>query len=82
MTGDAQPNPSKWVEINVTNLISGSSVNGHLTVSGLTGTTFQITPDLYNNSGVTYNLANYINIPKNGETDLLNFGDEYYSMVI
>ena len=76
--GDSQPDPTKWREINVTNLISGSSINGYLTVSGLTGTTFQITPDLYNNSGVTYDLANYINIPRNGEPEILNFGDEYY----
>ena len=61
----------------MTNEISASTINGYLTVSGLTGTTFQITPDLYNN-GVTYNLANYIDIPQNGEPQILNFGDEYY----
>jgi hypothetical protein len=61
----------------VTNEISASTINGYLTVSGLTGTTFQITPDLYNN-GVTYNLANYIDIPQNGQSEILNFGDEYY----
>jgi hypothetical protein len=78
VTGDAQPSPTLWKEINVTNLISGSTINGYLTVSGITGTTFQITPDLYNNSGVTYNLSNYIDIPQNGEPEILNFGDEYY----
>jgi hypothetical protein len=76
--GDAQPNPTLWKEIDVTNEISASTINGYLTVSGLTGTTFQITPDLYNNSGVTYNLANYIDIPQNGQSEILNFGDEYY----
>ena len=77
VTGDAQPNPTLWKEIDVTSEITGTTINGYLTVSGLTGTTFQITPDLYNN-GVTYNLSNYIDIPQNGQTDLLNFGDEFY----
>lgn len=77
VTGDAQPNPSKWVEIDVTDEITGSTISGYLTVSGITGTTFQITSDLYYNSGVTYNLANYIDIPQNGYPEILNFGDEY-----
>ena len=77
VTGDAQPSPTLWKEIDVTSEITGATINGYLTVSGLTGTTFQITPDLYNN-GVTYNLSNYIDIPQNGQTDLLNFGDEFY----
>jgi hypothetical protein len=77
VTGDTQPSPTLWKEIDVTSEISASTINGYLTVSGLTGTTFQITPDLYNN-GVRYNLANYINIPQNGQSEILNFGDEYY----
>jgi hypothetical protein len=75
--GNGQPSPTNWVEIDVTNEISATTVNGYLTVSGITGTTFQITPESYNN-GVIYNLANYIDIPTNGETEILNFGDEYY----
>ena len=77
VSGDTQPSPTSWVEIDVTNDISGSTVNGYLTVSGLTGTTFQITSDLYNN-GVSYDLSNYIDIPLNGQPDVLNFGDEFY----
>ena len=78
VSGDTQPSPTNWVEIDVTNEISGSTIDGYLTVSGITGTTFQITSDLYYNSGVTYNLANYIDIPQNGYPEILNFGDEYY----
>jgi hypothetical protein len=78
VSGDTQPSPSNWVEIDVTNEISASTVNGYLTLSGITGTTFQITPDLYYNSGVTYDLANYIDIPENGYPEILNFGDEFY----
>ena len=44
---------------------------------GFTGTTFQIDEVIYDNAP-TYNLASYINIPENGQTDMLNFGDEYY----
>jgi hypothetical protein len=75
--GNGQPSPTNWVEIDVTNEISATTVNGYLTVSGITGTTFQITPESYNN-GVLYRLENYIDIPTNGETEILNFGDEYY----
>ena len=77
VSGTTQPSPTAWKEIDFTNEISGSSINGYLTVSGLTGTTFQITSDLYN-SATTYNLANYIDIPQNGYPEVLNFGDEFY----
>ena len=77
VSGTTQPIPTAWKEIDFTSEISGSSVNGYLTVSGLTGTTFQITTDLYDNAS-TYNLANYIDIPQNGYPEILNFGDEYY----
>lgn len=77
VNGDAQPSPTNWKEIDVTNEISGSTISGYLTVSGITGTTFQITSELYNNAGI-YDLADYINIPLNGQPELLNFGDEYY----
>ena len=77
VSGTTQPSPTSWREIDFTNEISGTSINGYLTVSGLTGTTFQITNALYN-AGATYNLANYIDIPQNGYPEILNFGDEYY----
>jgi hypothetical protein len=66
--------------MNVTNEISATLVNDYLTMSGLTGTTFTVTMDEYSTltAGTTYNLADYIDIPENGETDVLNFGDEYY----
>ncbi len=72
-----KPSPDGWVEIDYTSEISGSTINGNITQSGLTKTTFIIDNDKYD-SGVAYNLSNYINIPENGETDLLNFGDEYF----
>ena len=78
VSGNTQPDPTKWIEIDVTNELTGSTIDGYLTVSGITGTTFQITNNLYYNSGVTYDLYNYIDIPLNGQPDVLNFGDEYY----
>jgi hypothetical protein len=77
VSGDTQPSPTAWREIDFTSEISGTSINGYLTVSGLTGTTFQITNSLYS-SASTYNLANYIDIPENGYPEILNFGDEFY----
>jgi len=77
VSGDTQPTSTAWREIDFTSDISGTSINGYLTVSGLTGTTFQITNSLYS-SASTYNLANYIDIPENGYPEILNFGDEYY----
>lgn len=80
-SGDTKPSPTDWKFIDVTSDISGSSVNGYITMSGLTGTTFQIDLATYQ-SAVTnndiYNLADYIDIPTNNQTDYLNFGDEYY----
>ena len=77
VSGDTQPSPTDWREIDFTSEISGTSINGYLTVSGLTGSTFQITNSLYS-SASTYNLANYIDIPENGYPEILNFGDEFY----
>jgi len=46
-------------------------------MSGITNTTFQI--DLTTYTGApTYYLSNYIDIPENGQSSNLNFGDEYY----
>jgi hypothetical protein len=77
VSGNTQPSPTNWVEIDVTNEISGSTIDGYLTVSGITGTTFQIDNDSYNAAPI-YDLGDYIDIPTIGETDVLNFGDEYY----
>ena len=80
-SGDTKPSPTDWKHIDVTSYISATTVNGYLTMSGLTGTTFQIDLASYQDavdSGDIYNLADYINIPTNNQTTYLNFGDEYY----
>ena len=80
-SGDTQPSPTDWKYIDVTDQLSATTINGYLTMSGLTGQTFQIDVAAYQ-SAVTnndiYNLADYINIPTNNQTDYLNFGDEYF----
>jgi hypothetical protein len=77
VTGDTRPLSTAWREIDVTSAMT--LTNGYITMSGITGTTFQIDADNFNAaSSNTYNLANYIDLPQNGQTDMLNFGDEYY----
>ena len=77
VTGDTRPSPTGWREIDITSEISGTSINGYLTMSGITGTTYQIDQDLYNNAP-PYNLGPILNLPQNGQTNVLNFGDEFY----
>jgi len=75
--GDINPDPDQWVEIDVTPELSTTTINNYLTPSGITGTTFTVSLDDYN-GGTIYDLNDYIDIPMNGETNKLNFGDEYY----
>jgi hypothetical protein len=77
VTGDTRPSPTAWREIDITSEISATTINGYLTMSGITGTTFQIDQELYNNASI-YNLGPILDLPKNGEPNFLNFGDEYY----
>jgi hypothetical protein len=75
--GTNRPVSTAWREIDVTPDISGTSINGYITMSGITGTTFQINQETYDNA-TPYNLGNYITLPQNTQSDYLNFGDEFY----
>ena len=82
VTGDTRPESAEWKIIDVTSQISGDSINGYITLSGLTGNTFVISELDYENAP-TYNLNdplyNDLNLPLSGSTGTtLNFGDEYY----
>lgn len=77
VSGDTRPDPTKWKKIDVTNQLSATTVNGYLTLNGMTGTTFEISESGYN-SAPTYNLNDYITLTPNNSTDILNFGDEFY----
>jgi len=79
----SRPLSNSWKIIDFTDQLSASTVNGFITQSGLTGNTFVITSDMYNNILTpTYNLNDYISLPPktpiNLTTPTLNFGDEYY----
>jgi hypothetical protein len=77
-SGQTRPLSTSWVEIDVMEQLSAKTTNGFITLSGLTGTTIQITKDMYDN-GVSYDLSNYINLPAVNQTGLtMNFGGEYY----
>lgn len=78
VTGNERPNSSEWRIIDMTSQLSGSTINGHITQEGLTGNTFVITNDDYENASI-YDLNDYINLTPVGYSGTsLNFGDEYY----
>jgi hypothetical protein len=57
--------------------INGHVVGNRINPLNLESSTFTITNTTFT-SGTTYNLDDYINIPLNGETDILQFGDEQF----
>lgn len=75
VSGDTRPSPTNWKQIDVTSAITLS--NGYITQNSLSNVTFQIGPAEYSGA-TTYELQNYLDIPQNGQTNLLNFGDEYF----
>ena len=78
VTGDTRPSSTAWREIDVTTAMTLS--NGYITMNGITGTTFQITTDNYYAAvqQPPYNLGPILDLPENGQTKQLNFGDEFY----
>ncbi len=72
-----RPDSSEWRVIDFTDKLSATTVNGFITQDGLTGNTFVITNELYDNAGF-YDLTDYISLPTVGGPSDLNFGDEYY----
>ena len=78
VTGDTRPSATAWREIDLTSELTGTtSPDGSLTMSGLTGTTFQINVSNYSSAPIYY-LSDYIDLTPNNSPDILNFGDEYY----
>jgi hypothetical protein len=78
VTTGNKPESTQWRIIDYTDVISASTINGYLTQDGLTGTTFVITPELYN-AAPYYDLNDYISLTTLGTTgQTLNFGDEFY----
>ena len=79
VVGDVRPDPTKWRMIDVTSDLTSTLSNGYITLQGLTGTTFEINLANYTAAATpTYNLSTYIDIPTVGQTDIMNFGEEFY----
>lgn len=78
VSGDTRPDPEEWKIIDFTSQLTATTVNGYITQSGLTGSTFVITQELYD-TAQNYDLSDYIDITNAGFSgSQLNFGDEYY----
>ena len=78
VVGNTRPNSSEWVAIDFTSQLTSTMVDGYITQEGLTGNTFVITQQDYDDAS-TYNLNTYIPLTPVGYTGTsLNFGDEYY----
>jgi hypothetical protein len=79
VTGDVRPEPLEWRVIDFTSMVSATTINGYITVEGLTGTTFVITSDDYDNAEFDIYNLDYLSLPPTEYTGTsLNFGDEYY----
>jgi hypothetical protein len=77
-SGTTRPNVTQWKEIDMFSQLSATTSNGYLTLNSLTGVTYQITKDLYDNAPI-YNLNNYISLPVLNQTgQTFNFGGDYY----
>lgn len=72
------PDPTAWTVIDYTSQINGHTVGTRINPTNLEATTFTITNTIYTNSGVTYNLNNFITIPQIAQSEYLNFGDERF----
>ena len=77
VNGKQKPSPTEWREIDFTSELSATTQNGYLTMSGLTGTTLEINIDNYQSASI-YDLSDYIDLTPLNDTEVLNFGDEYY----
>jgi hypothetical protein len=75
VNGNSRPEPNNWREVDLTSQLNLTTpfISGDKIVE----TTFIINQEIIDNS-ITYELQRYIDIPENGETEILNFGDEYY----
>jgi hypothetical protein len=73
-----RPDVTQWREINVLSQLSATTVGGYLTISGLTGTTIQLTKNMYDTAPI-YDLNDYISLPVLNQTGItLNFGGEFF----
>ncbi len=77
VNGEGRPEPDDWKIIDVTDYLSGTTINDYLTESGITNTTFVIDKGTYDGANF-YDLGEYIELSDSNTTVGLNFGDEYF----
>ena len=77
VTTGERPDPMLWKEIDVTSVISANTGSINIGPSEISGTTFQITKDLYDNATI-YRLEEIIDLPLINYNTGMTFGDEYF----
>lgn len=75
---DTPPLSNGWTLIDLTQYIDSHTVGNKIDKVNLENSSFLITSNMYNFSGTTYDLDNFINIPLTTEPNLLQFGDEQF----
>ena len=79
VVGEGRPDPDDWKIIDMTEYLTGSTVNGYITQNGITGNTFVISYDDYNSNLTSfYDLGDYMSLSDSATVNGLNFGDEYF----
>jgi len=78
VVGEGKPSPTNWRIYDYTSDLTSTMIGSYITEAGLTGNTFIITKEIYETLSTTYDLGDYMALPENGQSQLLNFGDEYF----
>lgn len=86
LDSDEYPEPNSWKAIDITDRIPGHTVGNLINPSGMTGTTFTINLDDYENNSTSFDLESYL-VSNTSDTDYLGgtvtsskfqFGDNQY----
>jgi hypothetical protein len=77
VVGEGRPDPDDWKIIDMTDYLTGSTIDGYITQDGITGNTFVISYNDYISASY-YDLGGYIELSDNSTVNGLNFGDEYF----
>ena len=77
VTDGTRPDPMQWREIDVTAAITGNTGSINIGPAEISGTTYQITKNDYENAPI-YRLENVITMPLLNYNTGMTFGEEYY----
>jgi len=77
VTDGTRPDPTLWREIDVTSAITANTGSINIGPMEISGTTFQITKNLYDNAGY-YRLDQVVNLPLLNLNTGMTFGEEYF----